>query len=71
VTFCLEIIREALQQVGADLADVVRTRTIPTRIEDYEGVMLVHGEFFKEIRPAGTVMQITYHRSEDTRAAIW
>lgn len=56
---CLEIIQDALRQVGADLASVVRTRTILTRIEDYERVMLVHGEFFKEIRPANTVMQIS------------
>lgn len=56
---CLEIIQDAIRQVGADLASVVRTRTILTRIEDYERVMLVHGEFFKEIRPANTVMQIS------------
>ena len=56
---CFEIIRAALQEVGADLADVIRTRTILTRIEDYERVMLVHGEFFRDIRPASTVMQIS------------
>jgi len=29
------------------------------RIEDYEKVMLVHGEFFGDIRPASTVMQVS------------
>ncbi len=56
---CFEIIRAALQEVGADLTDVIRTRTILTRIEDYEKVMVVHGEFLRDIRPASTVMQIS------------
>jgi len=56
---CLEIIRNALEQLGASLADVTRTRIILTRIEDWESVGQVHGEFFKEIRPVNTVMQVT------------
>jgi len=56
---CLEIISEALEKLGASLSDVIRTRIILTRIEDWEKVALVHGEFFKDIRPANTIMQIT------------
>ena len=56
---CIEIIRNALEQVGASLSDVIRTRTLLTRIEDWESVGHVHGEFFGEIRPANTVMQVT------------
>ena len=56
---CIEIVRIALEQLGASLADVVRTRTLLTRIEDWETVGQVHGEFFREIRPANTVMQVT------------
>jgi len=41
------------------LADVTRTRILLTRIEDWESVALVHGEFFREIRPANTIMQVT------------
>ena len=56
---CLEIIREALERAGTSLEHVVRTRTILTRIEDWEAVAAVHGEFFGAIRPANTIMQIS------------
>lgn len=55
---CLEIVRDALHGLDANLSDVVRTRIILKRIEDWESVGEVHGEFFGEIRPATTVMQI-------------
>src|SRR5205085_1713370 len=57
---CIEIVRTALEQLGASLTDVVRTRTLLIRIEDWETVGQVHGEFFGEIRPANTVMQVTH-----------
>lgn len=56
---CIEIVRNALEQLGASLEDVTRTRILLTRIEDWENVGRVHGEFFAEIRPANTVMQVT------------
>ena len=56
---CLEIIGAALASAGASLADVVRTRILLTRIEDWESVARVHGEVFRDIRPANTVMQVT------------
>jgi enamine deaminase RidA (YjgF/YER057c/UK114 family) len=56
---CIEIVRVALEQLGASLSDVIRTRTLLTRIEDWETVGQVHGEFFGEIWPANTVMQVT------------
>jgi enamine deaminase RidA (YjgF/YER057c/UK114 family) len=56
---CIEIIRNALEQSGANLSDVIRTRIMLTRIEDWESVGQVHGEFFGNIRPANTVMQVT------------
>jgi enamine deaminase RidA (YjgF/YER057c/UK114 family) len=55
---CLEIIREALERAGAKLSDVTRTRILLTRIADWEEVGKVHGEFFGDIRPANTVMQV-------------
>ena len=55
---CLEIIAAALEQAGASLGDVVRTRTLLTRIEDWEAVARVHGEVFGAIRPANTIMQV-------------
>ena len=56
---CIEIIANALEQAGASLSDVIRTRILLTDIEDWERVGLVHGEFFGSIRPANTVMQVT------------
>jgi len=55
---CLEIIRTALEQAGASLQDVVRTRILLTRIEDWEAVAAVHGDVFGDIRPANTIMQV-------------
>ena len=56
---CLEIAQVALEQVGASLHDVIRTRLLLTRIEDWRAVAEVHGEFFREIRPVNTIMQIS------------
>ncbi len=56
---CLEIIAAALESAGASLRHVVRTRTLLTRIEDWQAVAAVHGEFFRDIRPANTVMQVS------------
>jgi enamine deaminase RidA (YjgF/YER057c/UK114 family) len=55
---CFEIVKAALEQLGATLSDVTRTRILLTRIEDWEAVATVHGEFFKDVRPANTVMQV-------------
>jgi enamine deaminase RidA (YjgF/YER057c/UK114 family) len=55
---CLEIIEAAIEGLGGHLSDVIRTRTFLTRIEDWEKVALVHGEFFKDIRPASTFVQV-------------
>src|SRR4026208_847566 len=56
---CLEIIAVALEKGGAALRQVVRTRTLLVRIEDWQAVAAVHGEFFGEIRPANTIMQVS------------
>ena len=56
---CLEIIRAALESAGASLRHVVRTRILLTRIEVWEAVAGVHGEFFRDIRPANTIMQVS------------
>jgi len=56
---CLETIRLALLEAGASLDDVVRTRMLLTRIEDWPEVAKVRGEYFSEIRPVDTVMEVS------------
>jgi enamine deaminase RidA (YjgF/YER057c/UK114 family) len=51
---CLEIISTALDEVGASLDDVVRTRLYLVDPDDFPAVGAVHGEAFGEIRPAAT-----------------
>jgi enamine deaminase RidA (YjgF/YER057c/UK114 family) len=56
---CLEIIGRALQEADASLAHVVRTRTYLTNLADAEAVQQVHGETFRDIRPASTMVVVT------------
>ena len=56
---CIEIIKAALEEAGSGLHDVIRTRILLTRIEDWEAVGKVRGEFFRDIRPVDTIMQVT------------
>jgi enamine deaminase RidA (YjgF/YER057c/UK114 family) len=56
---CMEIIADALARAGAGLQHVVRTRILLTRIEDWQAVADVHGEFFRDIRPVSTILQVS------------
>jgi enamine deaminase RidA (YjgF/YER057c/UK114 family) len=55
---CLEIIEAALAEAGARLEDVVRTRIYLTRVEDWEAVGRVHAEYFRDVRPASTMVKV-------------
>lgn len=52
-------IETALAQAGAGLQDVVRTRMFVTNIEDWEEVGRAHAEFFRDIRPVATLIQVS------------
>jgi len=56
---CFEISLAALEQLGAGRKDVIRTRILLTRIEDWRVVAEVHGEFFRDVRPVNTIMQVS------------
>lgn len=52
-------IETALREVGAKMADVVRTRMFVTDIDRWEEVGKAHGEVFGEIRPAATMVEVS------------
>lgn len=55
---CLQIVAEALAEVGATPAHVVRTRVYLVDAADWEAVGRAHGEMFADVRPASTVLVV-------------
>jgi enamine deaminase RidA (YjgF/YER057c/UK114 family) len=55
---CVEIVEQALRELGATLDDVVRTRTYLVDANDWQAVGKVHGEAFGRARPAATMVVV-------------
>ena len=55
---CLEIIEKALNDAGGKREHIIRTRIYLKDIKGWENAGRAHGEFFKDIRPASTMIQI-------------
>lgn len=56
--YIFEKIEAALQRVGASRHDVVRTRMFVTDISQWEQIGDAHGEFFREVRPVATMVEV-------------
>jgi enamine deaminase RidA (YjgF/YER057c/UK114 family) len=54
----LEIIGRALAEAGFSLADIVRTRMFVTDAADIAGIAAVHGEVFRDVRPASSAIVV-------------
>ena len=54
----LTILQQALERAGFSMADVVRTRMFVTDISRWEEIGRAHGEFFGDVRPASSMVQV-------------
>ena len=57
--YVLQKIGRALEEAGVTFADVVRTRTFVTDIAQWEAIGRVHGEFFGDVRPVATMVEVS------------
>lgn len=68
--YIIKKIETALKTIGVALTDVVRTRIYTTNIDYWDEIARAHGEFFKEIRPASTIVEVQRLIVEDMLVEI-
>ncbi|OBZ11152.1 MULTISPECIES: RidA family protein [Bacillales] len=56
--YILQTIEKALNELGADMSHVLRTRMFVTDISKWEEIGKAHGEFFKQIQPVATMVEV-------------
>ncbi len=56
--YCLELSTRAIEEAGGSIEDVIRTRILLIDIEGWEDAAKAHGEFFSDIKPACTFVEV-------------
>jgi enamine deaminase RidA (YjgF/YER057c/UK114 family) len=56
----LEIVKAAIEDLGGNIGDTIMTRVYVADVAAIESVAVVHGEFFRDIRPATTIVQVNF-----------
>src|SRR5437870_9856521 len=56
----LEIVKAAIEDLGGRLGDTIMTRVYVSEVTAIESVAVVHGEFFRDIRPATSIVQVNF-----------
>jgi enamine deaminase RidA (YjgF/YER057c/UK114 family) len=56
----LETMKEALEELGCKMSDVIMTRVYVRNASDIQSVAVVHGETFRDIRPASTIVKVDF-----------
>jgi len=56
---CIDVIDDALRKAGADLGDVIRTRTFVTDIEQWPEIARAHQEAFGDVMPATSMVEVS------------
>lgn len=70
VRAAIEKVRKALDEAGATLYDVVRTRMFVTDISRWQEIAEIHGEFFRDIRPATSMVEVSRLIGDDLEFEI-
>ena len=56
----IEIIKDSLEDLGSSLGEVIMTRIYVREVHDIDRVAVIHGEVFRDIRPATTIVQVSF-----------
>ncbi|HMP29005.1 MAG TPA: RidA family protein [Saprospiraceae bacterium] len=57
--FIINIIQKAIENLGGNLSNIIRTRIYCTNIGDFEAIGRAHGEFFNKIKPAMAMVEVS------------
>jgi enamine deaminase RidA (YjgF/YER057c/UK114 family) len=63
--YCIQVMKKAIEEAGGRIENVVRTRIMMRDISNWEHAARAHGEFFSQIRPACTFVEVKGFVRED------